>query len=152
MIPHRRTGVKPGREREAAVDEVEFYEAGEAFYETDKGWAFFPFQAGYAPCSQVDQTSFHTVKSNPGQIRGNHLHPGAEEWLHSFGGPAVFYWRGSDGKVKRREIDDESTIVRIKAGVAHAILNPGPLPTYLVAFRSQPSEPETAHTRPAEVV
>ena len=134
------------------MDEVEFIEAETAFEETHKGWAFFPFHVRAVPYHQVDGTSFHTVKSNPGQIRGNHLHPGVEEWLHTFGGPAVFYWQGEDGEVKRREIDNEYTIVRIKAGVPHAILNPGPLPTYLVAFRSEPPEAETPRAQPAEIV
>ena len=132
--------------------EVQFFNAQAAFSESVKGWVFFPFHAEAMPFDQVDGTSFHLVKSNPGEIRGNHLHPGVEEWLHVFGGPAVFYWREADGAVQRKNIDNDFTVIRVSEGVPHALSNPGPGPVYLVAFRTEPPEPGLPAAEPAEIV
>jgi len=131
------------------VAEIEFIEAKEAFYDTVRGWAFFPFQSEALPFNQVDGTSFHVVKTNPGEIRGNHRHPEVEEWLHIFGGPAVFHWQTAEGNVNKRDLDNDYTIVRVKAGVAHALSNPGPGPVYLIAFRTEPPQTDLPVAEPA---
>jgi len=132
--------------------EVEFIESGEAFFETSKGWAFFPFQSEVIPLDRVDGASFHVVKTLPGEVRGNHRHPGVEEWLHVFGGPAVFHWGLDNGGVGRRDLDNEQTVIRVKAGVAHALSNPGPNPVFLVSFRTKPQDPEAPASEPAELL
>ncbi len=134
------------------MNEVDFIEAKEAFQDSVKGWAFFPFHAEAMPFDKVDGTTFHVVKSLPGEIRGNHLHPGVEEWLHVFGNPSVFYWRAADGETKKRVIDNEYTIIRISPGVPHALQNPGPGDVYLVAFRTEQPEADMAAAEPAEIV
>ena len=53
-----------------AQAEVEFIEAKEAFNESVKGWVFFPFQSEALPFNLVDGTSYHVVKTEPGEIRG----------------------------------------------------------------------------------
>ncbi len=121
--------------------EIEFIEVKAEFFETAKGWAFFPFQAGVVPFEEVDGASFHVVKTNPGEIRGNHRHPGVEEWLHVFGGKAIFHWRAPDGAVKRRPIENEHTIIRVPPDVGHAVLNNGRRPVYLTAFRTKAAAP-----------
>ena len=132
--------------------EVEFIEAKEAFNQSVKGWVFFPFQAEALPFNLVDGTSYHVVKTEPGEIRGNHLHPGVEEWLHIFGGVSVFHWQTSDGERHRREIDNDYTVIRIKIGVPHAVSNPGPNPVYLVAFRTDQPDPEMPVAEPAVIL
>lgn len=134
------------------MQEVEFIDAGQAFYESVHGWAFFPFQAEAMPFDRVDGTSFHVVKSNPGEIRGNHRHPGVEEWLHVFGGLSVFYWQTSDGQVRKKAIDNEHTIIRVAPGVPHALSNPGPDDVYIVAFRSDLPSVDLPVAEPAEIV
>lgn len=134
------------------MSEVDFIEADQAFYESVRGWAFFPFQAEAMPFDKVDGTSFHIVKSLPGEIRGNHLHPGVEEWLHVFGNQSIFHWQTADGEVHKRTIDNEYTIIRISAGVPHALQNPGPGDAYLVAFRTEQPTAESPVSEPAEIV
>lgn len=134
------------------MSKIEFIEARESFHESVRGWAFFPFQAEAVPYSKIDGTSYHVVMTNPGEVRGNHLHPEVVEWLHVFGGPAIFHWRDEDGTKHRREINNDHTIIRIEAGIAHAVSNPSPHPVFLVAFRSEQPSPDLPVARPAEIV
>ena len=134
------------------MEEVEFIEAKEAFSESVKGWVIFPFQSEALPFNRVDGTSYHVVKTEPGEIRGNHLHQGVEEWLHIFGGQAVFHWQTSDGQRHRREIENDYTIVRVMPGVAHAVSNPGPNPVYLVSFRTEQPDSSLPVAEPAVIL
>ncbi len=132
--------------------EVEFIEVKDAFYESVKGWAFFPFQSGSMPFADVDGQSFHVVKILPGEIRGNHRHPGVDEWLHVFSGPAVLHWRDAQGQPRKREISNEYTVVRVAAGVPHALLNPGPGLVYTVSFRARSGHPDQPKAEEVQVL
>ena len=132
--------------------QVQFIQAEEAFNQTVRGWVFFPFQAEVVPFNLVDGTTFHIVKTEPGEIRGNHLHPGVEEYLHVFGGRSVFHWRDDEGRKKSRELDNDYTIIRIPAGTPHALSNPGPGPVFLVAFRTDSPDPSLPAAEPAVIL
>ena len=83
----------------------------------------------------------------PGQVRGNHLHPGHEEWLYPFHGAGVLLWEATPGKIQERVLAGNRCLVHLPPGVAHALKNPGPEILYLLAWREavRPvgQEPET---------
>jgi uncharacterized RmlC-like cupin family protein len=110
------------------------------------GISFFPWQGRLkAPGDML--STFHLISIHPGQSRGHHLHPGHIEYLYPFHGRAVFIWEGAPGQIRERVISGDLTLIRIPAGLAHAVTNPGPEILYLLAWRevegAGPGEPET---------
>jgi len=74
-------------------------------------------------------------------VRGNHLHPGRQEWLYPFHGTGRFIWEDTAGQRRERLISGHRLLIRIPPGVAHALQNPGPEPLYLLAWREGEGEP-----------
>ena len=98
---------------------------------------FFPFDR--LPVNNpvnIELESLHLVMSLPGMVRGNHIHPETGEWICVFGGPARFFWE-DEGQVRSRDLDDETTLIHIPAGVGHALRNNGDKPNFLIAFRKK---------------
>jgi len=86
------------------------------------------------------QRNVHVVVTEPGAVRGNHLHPRGTETL-VIQGPALFRCR-QDGEVVDTEIA-AGEVVRftIPPGVAHALKNTGATPTVAVSFVTLPHDP-----------
>ncbi len=125
---------------------VEFLDIADQTHEAPRGFLFFPWQQEVKEAQDVLRT-FHLISIAPGQVRGNHLHPGYREYLFSFHGTGVLLWEEAPGQVRERLLTGRSTLVRIPPGIAHALRNPGPEPLYLVAWRERvegsPAAPET---------
>lgn len=119
------------------------------FYEDQRGFGLFLVQVLDNLDLAVDPRSFHVVKTEPGQVRGNHYHPSKHEILFLFGGPNELIWQEPDRPIQRRMINDEKTLIVVPPGVAHAVINPGPVVTYLAAWNSLGDPDEPADRRPA---
>jgi dTDP-4-dehydrorhamnose 3,5-epimerase-like enzyme len=132
--------------KETAVAEVEFLDISGDTHEDPRGFVFFPWQDGVGEPQDLLRT-FHLISIAPGQVRGNHLHPGHREYLFTFHGAGVLLWEDQAGEVKERLLTGRRTLVRIPPGIAHALRNPGPEILYLLAWRERTegslTEPET---------
>jgi len=92
------------------------------------------------PDGLPDQRNVHVVVTEPGAVRGNHLHPHGTERL-VIQGPALFRCR-QDGKVVDTEIAGGEVVrFTIPAGVAHALKNTGTAPILAVSFVTVPHDP-----------
>jgi len=125
---------------------VEFIDLTGEIHEDQRGRSFFPWR-GQVANPQDLLKSFHLVSIAPGQVRGNHLHPGHVEWLYLFHNPGELIWDTTSGELKEQRVSGNRTLIRIPAGVAHAVRNPGPEILYLIAWREPAAgsagEPET---------
>jgi oxalate decarboxylase/phosphoglucose isomerase-like protein (cupin superfamily) len=125
---------------------VEFLDISGATHEDPRGFVFFPWQEGAQEPQDLLRT-FHLVSIAPGQVRGNHLHPGHREYLFTFHGAGVLLWEDPPGQVQERLLTGNSTLIRIPPHIPHALRNPGPEILYLLAWREpiegSPTEPET---------
>jgi oxalate decarboxylase/phosphoglucose isomerase-like protein (cupin superfamily) len=128
------------------MPEVEFLDISGETQADPRGFVFFPWQAGVKEPQDLLRT-FHLISIAPGEIRGNHLHPGHREYLFTFHGAGVLLWEEPPGEVRERRLTGHRTLVRIPPSVAHALKNPGPEVLYLLAWREpvagSPAEPES---------
>lgn len=113
---------------------VEFIDLTEEIVEDPRGSSFYPFK-NRVRRSEVLIPNFHLVSIRPGQVRGNHAHPGQVEWLYPFHGEGDFIWQQPDGSKETHRLAGGRMLVRISPGVAHALRNTGPGPVYLLAWR-----------------
>jgi uncharacterized RmlC-like cupin family protein len=124
---------------------LEFIDLSGEIQEDLRGIIFFPWRARLQQPRDLLAT-FHLISIRPGQTRGNHLHPGHEEWLYPFHGRGILIWEAA-GAVQEKEVSGTRTLIRIPPKVAHALRNPGPEMLYLLAWRERagdaPEEPET---------
>lgn len=125
--------------------DVEFIGISAELHRGERGFAFFPWQGRVANPQEVLRTG-HLVSVQPGHTRGNHYHPGHEEWLFTFHNAGVFVWEAA-GEIRERLLPPDNTLIRIPPGLAHALTNPGPQVLYLLAWRQPagggPTEPES---------
>ncbi len=124
-----------------------FIDVERTVYPDERGWAAFPWDHLPQPAA-LDPASLHVVMTEPGRVRGNHLHPAAGEWLYVFAGEAQFFWADQGGRRSRR-LTGHQTLVYIPPGVPHALIALGDEPMWLVAVRDEPRRPTAEHTRPA---
>jgi quercetin dioxygenase-like cupin family protein len=128
------------------MDTVEFIDIAAEVREDSRGTSLCPWQ-GRIHDPQDFLATFHLVSIQPGQTRGNHLHPRHLEWLYPFHGAGAFLWQTPGEKVQEKLLFGHSTIIRIPPGVAHAVRNVGPEMLYLLAWQERggqgPGEPET---------
>lgn len=104
-----------------------------------------------APGALGDQRNVHVVLTEPGCVRGNHVHRRGTEILVVQGAARVAF-RDGDGP---REVDVASAEVvsfTIPAGVPHAVLNTGDSPNLLVAFRDRVYDPATPDSDPVRLL
>lgn len=113
---------------------VEFLDVSGEIFSDARGLSFYPFKERVSRPEILVQ-NFHLVSVQPGQVRGNHLHPGHWEWLYPFHGEGDFVWVEPDGARKSRRLAGGRVFIRIAPGVPHALRNPGPEPVYLLAWR-----------------
>lgn len=128
--------------------EVEFLDISGEIQEGPRGFSLFPWQGRLNVPQDLFKT-LHLVSIVPGQVRGNHLHPGHREYLFTFHGPGVLIWEGESGEIKEHLLTGNRTLVSIPPGIAHALRNPGPEILYLLAWRERVGEgPEKPETQP----
>ncbi|MDD2901132.1 MAG: cupin domain-containing protein [Syntrophales bacterium] len=125
---------------------VEFIDLAGKIHEDPRGFVLFPWQEGVPEPQDLFRT-FHLISIAPGQVRGNHLHPGYREYLLTFHGEGILTWEEPAGEVRERRLRGHRTLVLIPPGIGHALTNPGPEILYLLAWReptgSAAAEPET---------
>lgn len=93
----------------------------------------------------------HVVLTEPGEIRGNHLHRHATEIL-VVRGPARVAWREAG---EERVVDVEADAVlsfTVPPDIPHAVLNTGDRPQLLVAFRDTVHDPHDPDTYPEPIL
>lgn len=93
------------------------------------------------------QRNVHLVWTEPGCVRGNHVHRLGTEVLAVRGPARVRYREGS----ALRDVDvpsGEVVAFTIPPGVPHAILNTGAEPNLLVAFRDREHDPSAPDAEP----
>jgi UDP-2-acetamido-2,6-beta-L-arabino-hexul-4-ose reductase len=106
-------------------------------FEDERGFVFEPLDAKLL----VSQNNAHVVVSRPGAVRGNHFHLRGTETL-VICGPARVRIR------KDKHTEDFSipigTTCRfiIPPGISHAIQNTGETDGLLVAFNTEPHDPD----------
>jgi oxalate decarboxylase/phosphoglucose isomerase-like protein (cupin superfamily) len=125
--------------------DVEFSAVSGKLPRDERGFAFFPWPGEVRDPGEILPTC-HLVSIQPGHTRGNHYHPGHEEWLFAFHGDGIITWEAA-GEIREQRVSGEGTLIRIPPGIAHAVTNPGPEVLYLLAWRQAagegPGEPET---------
>jgi len=139
--------LNPDFEGDNAMAEVEFLDISGEIREDPRGFVCFPWQDRDKEPQDLLST-FHLVSIAPGQVRGNHLHPGHREYLFPFHGNAVLIWESQTGKVQERLISGNRTLVRIPPGIAHALKNPGPEVLYALAWREGAGDNTAPETVP----
>lgn len=122
---------------------------GDDLWGDARGWGTNPWRgSGIDPEGPL---ACHVVSIEPGAVRGNHLHPDAQEWMLLFGAPCTVAGRrggtaGADNRAGTTESlrleGSRPTLVHFPAGEAHAVRGEGPGTTFLVAFNDHPA-PET---------
>jgi dTDP-4-dehydrorhamnose 3,5-epimerase-like enzyme len=104
----------------------------------------------FEPIDGIDlyrQKNTHVVVSRPGAVRGNHYHLKGTEVLVVCG-PALIRIREEE-KTEDVLVDpDEIWRFVIPPGISHAIQNTGTKDSLLVAFNTQPHDPDTPDTMP----
>ncbi|HZE21314.1 MAG TPA: hypothetical protein VE082_04605 [Desulfobaccales bacterium] len=128
------------------MPEVEFIDLSGEIKSGPRGTSFFPWQGRLQEPGDLLRT-FHLISIHSGQTRGQHLHPGHEEWLYLFHGVGVFVWEATPGQVRQQLIEGGHTLIRVPPGIAHAVTNPASEILYLLAWRQAagpgPTDPET---------
>lgn len=102
-----------------------------------RGWVAEPLGAE----ALAGQRNVHVVVSEPGAVRGNHLHRHATEVL-TVAGPALVRTRDEDGTHDTVVGAEEVVRFILPPGVAHAVRNTGTGPGIIVSFSSHPHDPE----------
>jgi len=123
-----------------AMESVQFFDLSQEIREDSRGFSFYPL-IGRVQVPDKLPEAFHLVSIGPGQVRGNHLHPGRWEWLYPFHGTGYFMWEPHPGDLRERMVSSRRLLIRIPPGVPHALRNPGPEPLYLLAWREGETDP-----------
>lgn len=106
-----------------------------------RGFVFEPLEGE----ALIQQRNVHVVVSRPGAVRGNHYHRVGTESL-AVCGPALVRIR-RDSQVEEFTIPAESIYrLTIPPGVSHAIQNTGTADSLLIAFNTQPHDPDRPDT------
>jgi dTDP-4-dehydrorhamnose 3,5-epimerase-like enzyme len=102
-----------------------------------RGFVFEPLEGELL----ANQKNTHVVVSRPGAVRGNHYHLRGSETLVVCG-PALVRIR-KDKDVEDFSIPAGTTCrMRIPPGISHAIQNTGEIDNLLVAFNTEPHDPD----------
>jgi dTDP-4-dehydrorhamnose 3,5-epimerase-like enzyme len=112
--------------------QIETFPLGECFSRDKRGWVIFPCER---PGIAIDPKTIHIVKTLPGAKRGNHRHPRAAEWLCALEGEGLLVWRSPSGELQELHLEAQTSCVRIRPGIAHAVQNIGSGTLLLMAAR-----------------
>jgi dTDP-4-dehydrorhamnose 3,5-epimerase-like enzyme len=103
----------------------------------ERGFVFEPIEEAYLD----RQKNVHVVVSRPGAIRGNHYHQSGTETL-AVCGPALVRIR-EESAINEFSIPAGTTCrMVIPPGISHAVQNTGDTDSLLVAFNTEPHDPE----------
>lgn len=102
-----------------------------------RGFVFEPLE----PHRFADQRNAHVVVTEPGGVRGNHRHRRGTERM-AVEGPALVRIREDAGPRDVRIPGGEVWRFTFPPGVAHAVQNTGDAPGLLVAFNTEPHDPD----------
>jgi dTDP-4-dehydrorhamnose 3,5-epimerase-like enzyme len=104
-------------------------------YADARGWVVEPIEEQRI----AHQRNTHMVLTEPGAIRGNHLHHHATE-VFVLVGPGLVRWR-EGGELRDVNVPaGEAMRFTVPPGIPHAIKNTGTRPMVLMAFSSQPHD------------
>jgi dTDP-4-dehydrorhamnose 3,5-epimerase-like enzyme len=102
----------------------------------ERGFVFEPLQGELL----ANQKNVHVVVSRPGAVRGNHYHRRGTETLVVCG-PALVRIRNNKDIEDLSIPADTAWRLVIPPGIAHAIQNIGATDSLLVAFNTEPHDP-----------
>ncbi|MBC2713270.1 MAG: hypothetical protein HGJ94_20425 [Desulfosarcina sp.] len=106
-------------------------------FSDERGFVFEPLEGEFL----ANQRNAHVVVSRPGAVRGNHYHLRGTETLVVCG-PALVRIR-SDSATEDFSIPTNMTCrLIIPPGISHAIQNTGETDSLLVAFNTEPHDPD----------
>ncbi len=106
-------------------------------FRDERGAAYEPL----GPEALPGQRNVHVVITEPGHVRGNHVHHRDTEVL-TVRGPALVRYRESDEDRDVAVESGQAMAFRFPPGVPHAVLNTGERPQVIVAFKDHPHDPE----------
>lgn len=106
-------------------------------FSDERGFVFEPLEGKFL----VNQRNTHVVMSRPGAVRGNHYHVRGTETLVVCGPAMVRLRKGKD--TADFSIPTGTTFrFLIPPGISHAIQNTGEIDSLLVAFNTEPHDPD----------
>lgn len=106
-------------------------------FSDSRGFVFEPVQGELL----TNQRNTHVVVSRPGAVRGNHYHVRGTETLVVCGPALVRIREDEDAREISIPADTTCRLI-IPPGVAHAIQNTGQTDNLLVAFNTEPHDPD----------
>ncbi len=103
-----------------------------------RGWSINPLK--FVDIKDRSLEDMHVVSIKPGEVRGNHYHPDATEWLLICGGLASLVWRPVHEEAVNEILinGEEPVLFEIPARLEHAVKNLSHYDIYLVAFYNIP--------------
>lgn len=116
-------------------------------FRDQRGAAYEPLAAG----ALAEQRNVHVVITEPGHVRGNHVHRRATEIL-TLQGPALVRYREGEQEHDVEVPAGEAMAFRFPTGVPHAILNTGAEPNVIVAFKDRPYDPDHPDAEPVVLI
>jgi UDP-2-acetamido-2,6-beta-L-arabino-hexul-4-ose reductase len=96
---------------------------------------------------------FYVTVAKPGISKANHYHTRKTEWFCVVKGKGLLVLKDiSSGKTEEIEMGDNNMVtVRIDPNVAHSIRNTGDDDLFLIAYITEPFDPEDPDTFPYEL-
>ena len=113
----------------------------------DRGFVFEAVEAEEIPGFR----NVHAAMTEPGEVRGNHVHCEKDEVIN-VQGPALVRWRTDGGTVDHRVPDGAVHRFRFPADVPHAVRHEGEEPRLLVALATEPHDPENPDAERVELI
>lgn len=117
------------------------------YFSDARGWVIEPVDEALL----VGQRNVHVVFTEPGAIRGNHLHEHTTE-IFAVVGPALVRVRESGGPRDITVAEGQAMRFTIPPGVPHAVQNTGSRPMILMSFATQPHDRARPDTVPAVLI
>jgi UDP-2-acetamido-2,6-beta-L-arabino-hexul-4-ose reductase len=102
-----------------------------------RGWVVEPADEAQLAA----QRNVHVVLTRPGAVRGNHRHRRGTEILVVHG-PAMVRIRDGEAEFDTVIAPDEAYRFVVPPGVAHAVQNTGTEAMVLIAFNTEPHDPD----------
>lgn len=94
----------------------------------------------------------HAAMTEPGEVRGNHVHRRKDEVIN-VEGPALVRWRAREGATTDHRVPEGAVHrFRFPAGVAHAVRFEGEERRLLVALATEPHDPEDPDAERVELI
>lgn len=125
---------------EVEVTEVELHA-------DERGYVFEAVEGEEVP----EYRNVHAAMTEPGEVRGNHVHRRKTEVIN-VEGPALVRWREADGTLDHQVPEGAIHRFRFPPDVAHAVRFEGDRRQLLVALASEVFDPEAPDTERAKLI